>query len=99
MTLAEIIRFIDSQKRKRKLEAQERASFDYTLADLIGRSIARLHSSSNTLPHIAEAYPNLFDKEEVDEKIQEKKDEVSAMRFRMFVESFNNNFKEGSKDE
>ena len=96
MTIAEVNRFIDSKKRQMKLEAQQKASFDYALADLIGRSIARLHSSSNKMPHISEVYPNLFDNEEVEEQIQKKKDELSSLRFKQFVASFNANYKGGA---
>lgn len=98
MTIAEVIRYIESKKRRIKMEAQEKASFDYALADLIGRSIARIHSSSNTMPHISEAYPSLFDSEAIEEKLQEKKDELSALRFKQFTQSFNAKFKEGIEE-
>ena len=94
MTIAELIRLSDSKKRIWEREAREKASFNYTLADLIGRSIARIHSSSNKMPTIAEVYPTLFDAAEAEEKIQEKKDELSALRFKQFANSFNKKFKE-----
>lgn len=97
MTLAEAIRAIESKKRIQKLEAQEKASFDYILADLIGRSIARIQSSANHMPQITEAYPTLFDSEDLEEKQQEKKDKVSAIRFKQFAQAFNNKFKEVEK--
>lgn len=89
MTLAEIERHIESKKRMQKLEAQEKASYDYILADLIGRSIARLQSSSNRFPDIAETYPTIFDNKEIQEKKQEKKTELSALRFKLFADSYN----------
>lgn len=92
MTLAEATRAIESKKRTSTRQAQERASFDYILADLIGRSVARIYSSTNNLPPIAEAYPSLFVAEELEEKMQEKKDEASAIRFRQFAQSFNKKF-------
>lgn len=91
-TLAELTRLIDSKKRIYKREAQDKAHFDYILADLIGRSIARIHSSSNKLPNIAEVYPALFDAQEVAEKRQEKKDELSVLRFKQFAQSYNKQF-------
>ena len=97
MTLAEIIRAIDSKKRIHKIEMQEKASFDYALADLIGRSMARIHSSSNRMPSISEAYPSLFDSEEIEAQKQEKKDELSVLRFKQFAQSFNAKFKEVGK--
>ena len=99
MTIAELNRAVESKKRIQKREAQERASFDYVLADLIGRSIARIHSSSAKMPSIADAYPTLFDKEEIDERLQEKKDELSALRIKQFTQSFNKRFKEVGKTE
>lgn len=97
MTLAEVIRHIESRKRVQKVEAQERASFDYTLADLIGRSVARMYSSTNNMPSIAEAYPSLYVAEELEEKLQEKRDELSVLRFKQFAQSYNSKFQEGDK--
>lgn len=97
MTLAEINRAVDVKRKIQKEELQTRASMDYVLADLIGRSIARLHSSSAKMPTLADAYPSLFEKEEVEEKIQEKKDELSSLRFKQFAQSFNSRFKEVGK--
>ena len=91
-TLAELTRLIESKKRIQKREAQEKASYDYILADLIGRSIARIHSSANKLPELAEGYPTLFDAEEAQEKRQEKKDELSVLRFKQFAQSYNKQF-------
>lgn len=97
MTIAELQRYFDSAKRKMESQERKQASFDYVLADLIGRSIARVYNSSNKMPTLAEAYPQLFDKEEEAEKIQEQKDKLSALRFELFAQSFNQRFKEGSQ--
>ena len=97
MTIGEINRAVASKKRMIKAEAQERASFDYVLADLIARSIARLHSSSATMPDISSAYPTLFDSEEIKQKKKEKAAELSAIRFRQFAESFNKRFNKECK--
>lgn len=85
MTFAEIDRAIDSKKRMDKLQAQEKAYFDYTLADLIGRSMSRLYSASAKMPSIEEAYPTLFNAN----RQQARKDELSAIRFKQFAESYN----------
>lgn len=79
------------------MEQQEIASHNYILADLIGRSIARVYSSSNHMPDISEAYPTLFDSKELEEKKAEKKAELSALRFKQFAASFNKKFKEEAK--
>ena len=95
MTLAEVIRVIESRDRVHKQEQQERAIFDYTLANLIARSIARTRSSSITMPTLAEAYPAIFDAEEEEASIQERKDELSALRFKLFTQSYNRKYEEG----
>lgn len=98
MTLAEINRAVEAKKKIQKEELQMRASMDYNLADLIGRSIARLYSSTAQMPTLAEAYPSLFSKKEEEQRIQEKKHELSALRFKQFVQSFNKQFKEVGKE-
>ena len=92
MTIAELDRLIKSKKRIQKREQQDKASFDYILADLIGRSMARLYSSSARMPEISAAYPTLFDSEEIQEKKQEKKNELSALRFKQFAQAYNKKF-------
>lgn len=94
MTIAEVQRAVNAKIKVRKLEAQEKASYDYILADLIGRSVARIYSSSNRMPDISEYYPTLFDSQEVEEKKQAKKAELSALRFKQFANSFNKRYKE-----
>ena len=89
MTLAEINRALNSKKRQIESEERKQASFDYILADLIGKSISRLYSSSNRMPDIAEAYPSLFDSEEVKQQKQSKLNELSAIRFKQFANSHN----------
>ena len=76
MTLAEIMRAIESQKRVKKIEAQEKAVFDYLLADLIYRSMARIYDNNVSYPAIEEAYPAFFDAKAIEKKKQEKKDEL-----------------------
>ena len=95
MTLAELTRAIDSKKRQKKEEAQEKASMDYILADLIGRSISRLYSSSAKLPDISEVYPSLFDSQQIEEKKQAQRAELSAIRFKQFAKFHNDKFNGG----
>ena len=85
MTPAEIRRYIESQSRIKKRDDQTKASFDYILADLIGRSIARVYNSANKMPTLSEAYPSLFDKAKEAERIQARKDELSVARFKQFA--------------
>lgn len=89
MTIAELDRLIASRKRVKKIEAQEKASYHYILGDLIGRSIARIYSSSAQYPAISEVYTTLFDSKELEQKKQEQKAELSALRFKQFANAFN----------
>lgn len=93
MTLAELERLLRSKQRVRKVEAQEKATYDYILGDLIGRSMARIHSSANRYPPIEEAYPTIFDTPNMEEAKNQRKAELSALRFKQFAESFNARFK------
>ena len=67
---------------------------DYTLADLIGRSVARIYNSSNTMPNIEDVYTTVFDKEELERKRQERQAELAAIKFKQFAENLNKKFKE-----
>ncbi len=98
MTIGELERAIESKKRIKRRQEQEKASFDYVLADLIGKSISRIYSSSNKMPELSEVYPTLFDSEEIEEKKQERKDELSALRFKQFARAFNNKKSNGEVD-
>jgi hypothetical protein len=93
MTFAEIERAIASKQRQEKRKAE----LDYVLADLIGRSVARIYNSNNKMPTLSEAYPNLFDKAAEEEAIQKKKDNLSALRFKQFATSYNKRLREVSK--
>jgi hypothetical protein len=99
MSFAELNRELASRKRRLKTEAMEKASFDYILADLIGRSIGRLYSSSNKYPDISSVYPSLFDSEEIQEQKAKKQDELSVIRFKQFADTFNAKFMEVKQNE
>lgn len=98
MTIAELERVVESKRRVMKREAQERATYDYILGDLIGRSIGRIYNSKNQYPEIFEIYPSLFESETINEEKRNKQVELSALRFKQFAHSYNKNFKEVSKD-
>lgn len=99
MTFAEVERAFASYQRMKEKKDREKASFDYILADLIGRSIARVYNSANKVPPISEVYPSLFNKEEEEQKIQNHKDDLSALRFKLFAQSYNQKFKGGGAKE
>ncbi len=89
MTIAELERAIESKKRVKKIQDQEKAAFDYALADLIGRSISRIYSSSAKMPELYEVYPSLFDSENIQEQKQAQQAELYALRFKQFAQNYN----------
>ena len=97
MTFAEVERAVESYTRVKKNKDRERAGYDYILADLIGRSISRVYNSSNKMPSLAEAYPNIFIQEEEQAAISQKQEELYIARFKQFADAYNKQFKEVSK--
>lgn len=75
-----------------KVRNQERASYDYILATLVVKGFSITMGGKESYPTIEEAYPGLFDdiREEQRAKIEEKKMELSALRFKQFAQSYNN---------
>ena len=99
MTIAELVRLVNSKKRRVIEKAREKAAYDYILADLIGRSVSRIYDSSNTMPTIHEAYPSIYSQEEVEEKRKAQQMELSALRFRQFANFHNKKYKEVANKE
>lgn len=93
MTLAEVIRAIESYKRRYKAAERQQAAFDYILADAVGRSVSRVYSSSNTMPKLYELYPTLFDSDEIKAQEQARRDELSVLRFKQFAQAHNDKYK------
>jgi hypothetical protein len=93
MTIGELDRFIDSKQRQEKHKLKERATMDYTLALLIGRAMSG-SSEENPFPELYEVYPDLFFDElrKQEEAERELQDQLSAIRFIQFAESFNSKF-------
>jgi hypothetical protein len=95
MTPGEVIRAIESKNRLIKIEAQEKATYDYIQATLIVKGVSICLGDKSSFPTLQEAYPGVFDEviEEQKEKAQEQKMQLSALRFKQFAQSYNNNFK------
>lgn len=95
MTFAEIHREVDSKVRIKRLEAQEKATYDYILAQLITKGVSRVLGDKSNYPSIEEAYPGVFDEviEERKAKVKEQRMNLSALRFKQFAQSYNNKLK------
>ena len=93
MTIAELSRAVESYNRRKKAEDKEKASFDYLLADTIGKSVARIYSSSAKMPELFEVYPSLFDSAELQAQKQARKNELSILRFKQFTQAHNDKIK------
>lgn len=95
MTPAEVRRFVESRNRVRKIETQEKASCDYILASLIVKGVSITLGDKSSFPTIQEAYPGVFDDiaKAQEEKIQEQKMNLSALRFKQFAQSYNDRLK------
>lgn len=102
MTPGEVIRQAESKAKMRKLESQERASYDYVLASLIIKGVSITMGSKEEYPTLEKAYPGLFDDlaKQKEDKIQEQKMNLSALRFRQFAQSYNKRYMDGgAKDD
>lgn len=95
MTFAEIHREVESKIRVKKLETQEKATYDYILAQLITKGVSRVLGDKSNYPSIEEAYPGVFDDviAERKAKAEEQRMNLSALRFKQFAQSYNNNLK------
>lgn len=99
MTLGEIRRSTKSKSRVMKIQAQERASYDYILASLIVKGFSRVMGGEGEFPSLQDAYPDLFqDSEAIAEKrnkIEEQKVNLSVLRFKQFANFHNKQYEEG----
>lgn len=95
MTIAEIQRAVKSARRVQKLQSQERASYDYILANLIVRGVSKVLGDKSEYPSIEKAYPGVFDDviAEREAQLEEQRMNLSALRFKQFAQSYNNNLK------
>lgn len=89
MTLAELDRLLESKARIQKKKDQEKAYFDYILADLIGFSISRIYSDKATYPEIYDVYPAIFNKDAILEARELEKEKKTNDWLLSFAEAFN----------
>jgi hypothetical protein len=94
MTIAEIVREIESKNRIFIAEAKYKASSDYILASLITRGVSIVLGSKESFPPIEEVYPNLYADADIENKKRiEQKNNLSTLRFLQFAQSYNQRFK------
>lgn len=99
MTLAEVERYFKSKARVMKAQERKQASFDYMLAELIGRSMSRVYSSANKMPPIYEVYPTLFSEQEIIAERAKRDRERFMAGLQQFANSYNKKFEEVATDE
>lgn len=94
MTIGEIDRLAKSKARVRKVEAQEKATFDYIQAQLIIKGVGMVLGSKEKFPEITAVYPTVFDDliQEQQATMMQKKAELSALRFKQFAQAYNRKF-------
>lgn len=56
-TLAQVTRYVKSYQDKQQRDMEEKAFFDWQLANLVGISVGRLMSKNAQFPKLEEAYP------------------------------------------
>ena len=92
MTLGELQRLFEAKQEVYKARAREKAENNYILAGLIGINFSRIFDASVEIPPIEEIYPDLFDAEQAKEEKENKKQELSVLRFKQFAQTFNKKF-------
>ena len=90
-TIKQITRYVESYNKQQENQLQEKAFFDYQLANLIGMSVARLLSKDAKFPSFEKAYP--FINKEAKEVDEEWEMEVQHNRLREWAEQINKKFK------
>lgn len=100
MTLREIDNYVRSRLRVRRIEAQEKATYDYIQSTLIIKGVGIALGSKEEFPTVEQAYPGIFEDlvEKKKDELQQKRDELSALRFRQFAQSYNKRFEEVPKE-
>lgn len=88
MTIGEINRYINAYISREERITKHRASYDYLLANTIVKGVSVV-LSGGSFPTLYEVYPELFEKEAEQERINK-----SVANFMAFANSWNNRHKE-----
>ena len=94
MTIGELERAVASAVRLERQRAQQQATYDYILANLITKGVGKVLGDKSAYPSLEEAYPGVFDDiaQEQQAKLEEQKMNLSALRFKQFAQSYNERF-------
>lgn len=95
MTYKEIILTIENFNKQEKLRLQEKAIYDYRLADLIGLSVLR--KAPDAFPKIYDIYSELFNENEMLEK-QLAQQPQEDNRWKVLKENFKTYAKRHNKE-
>ena len=95
MTIAEVRREVASKIRIHRYQMQEKATYDFILAQLITKGVSKVLGDKSDYPTIEQAYPGVFEDviEERKAKAEEQRMNLSALRFKQFAQSYNKSFK------
>ena len=85
MTKAEVERYLQGAVWRMKQKAQ----FDYSLAELIGVSVARIMDSGCQFPAIYDVYPHLFEEEQQEQEAIDTATTNSINNFMAFAMKHN----------
>lgn len=96
-TLSQVTRYVESYNKLKENQMQEKAYFDYQLANLIGMSVARLLSKGAKYPTFEKAYPfvNKDNDNEVDESWEMEKQHLKLLEW---AEQLNKKFEVKQKE-
>lgn len=96
-TLAQINRYVESYNKQQENQLQEKAYFDYQLANLIGLSVSRLLNKNAKYPEFRKAYPFIKrgTEKEVDEEWEMEKQHIKLMEW---AEQMNKKFEKNKKE-
>lgn len=96
-TLAQVTRYVESYNKQQENQLQEKAYFDYQLANLIGMSLSRLLNKNAKYPEFRKAYPFIKSdtEKEVDEEWEMEKQHIKLMEW---AEQMNKKFEKNKKE-
>lgn len=87
-TLAQVTRYVNAYNKQQENQLQEKAYFDYQLANLIGLSVSRLLNKNAKYPEFRKAYPFINKEDQSKEVDEEWEMEVQHNKLREWAEQF-----------